>query len=98
MEKKITKSLLKIKEEQKVIAKQAQVKTIGYFITSLGVVVGLALNDAVKSGIEYFFPLASNSVVAKLIYAILLTLAVAVASVYLMRISERIEGKGEVEK
>ena len=80
------------------IARQAQVKTIGYFITSLGVVVGLALNDAVKSAIEYIWPLSSSSVVAKLIYALLLTIAVAVISVYLMRISERIEGKGESEK
>jgi len=98
MEKTIKKGLTKIKEEQKIIAKQAQIKTIGYFITSLGVVVGLALNDAVKSVIEYIWPLASSSAVAKLIYALLLTIAVAVISVYLMRISERIEGKDEIEK
>jgi hypothetical protein len=90
--------LKKIQEEQERLAREVQVKMIGYFLTALGFVAGLAMNDAIKSTIEYLFPLSGNSVVAKLIYAILLTMAIAAISVWLIRISERIEGKNKEEK
>lgn len=75
------------------MAREVQVKTIGYILTALGLVAGLAMNDAIKSTIEYVFPLSRNSIVAKLIYALLLTVIIAVVSAYLIRISEKIEAK-----
>jgi predicted cobalt transporter CbtA len=90
--------LKKIQEEQERLAREVQVKVIGYLLTALGFVAGLAMNDAIKSTIEYLFPLSGNSVVAKLIYAILLTMVIAAISVWLIRISERIEGKNKDEK
>jgi hypothetical protein len=56
------------------------------------------ISDAIKSTIEYFFPLSGNSVVAKIIYALLLTITIDLISVWLIRISERIEGKNKEEK
>jgi hypothetical protein len=90
--------LKKIQEEQERLARDVQVKTIGYLLTALGFVAGLAMNDAIKSTIEYFFPLSGNSVVAKLFYALLLTIIIALISVWLIRVSERIEGKNKEEK
>ena len=75
------------------LAREVQVKTIGYLLTALGFVAGLAMNDAIRSAIEYIFPLSRNSVVAKLIYALVLTIIIAVISAYLIRISEKIESK-----
>jgi cation transporter-like permease len=90
--------LKKIQEDQERLAREVQVKIIGYFLTALGFVAGLAMNDAIKSTIEYLFPLSGNSVIAKLIYAMLLTIVIAAISVWLIRVSEKIEGKNKEEK
>jgi len=87
----------KIIEEQERIAKEIKEKTIGYIITALGIVAGLAWNDAIKTTIEYVFPLDSNSVVAKILYALLVTILIVLVSVYLMRISDLL-GKKKIEE
>jgi hypothetical protein len=86
----------KIKEEIHSVRKEVKDKTVGYIITALGLVAGLAWNDAIRSLIEYYFPLSEKSVWAKLIYAAFLTLIVVLISVYLVRIfnkEKRKEGK-----
>ena len=89
--------------EEKIINELAQVKTevktktIKYIVAALGLVAGLAWNDAVKAGIEYFFPQNQNNLEAKLIYAVTITFIVAIASFYLSRI-EKEEEKKELKK
>ena len=89
----------KLKEEGKKIKKEINKKTVTYIVTALGLVAGLAWNDAVKSLIEYFFPLAQNTLMAKFVYAVLMTIVLAVVAIYLTRIfiGEEIkeEKKGE---
>ena len=56
--------------------KTAREKVWGYIAAALGLVAGLAWNDAIKSLIEHFFPAPANSVWAKLGYAIIITIIV----------------------
>jgi hypothetical protein len=85
----------KIKEELKSVKHEVRNKTVGYIVTAFGLVAGLAWNDAIKSLIEYYFPLTDQSVWAKVIYATILTLIIVLISVYLMRITKRQEDKKE---
>lgn len=83
----------KIKNGQEKIRKEIKEKTTGYILAALGFVVGLAWNDAIKASIEYLFPLNKNSILAKLMYAFLVTIIVVLATVYFVKSSEK-----EVEK
>lgn len=62
-------------------------KTRGRFLTSisaaLALVVGLAWNDAISTFIKYLFPLDSNTIVAKFIYAAILTVFISFGIIYL---------------
>lgn len=59
-------------------------QTLGYIVGALGLVAGLAWNEAVKALIEYFFPLSQNTLLAKFIYAAAITIAVVLFSRYIL--------------
>ncbi|MGB9608819.1 MAG: DUF5654 family protein [Minisyncoccia bacterium] len=79
----------KIKQESEEIKKEIREKIIGYLLTALGLVVAFAWNDAVKSLIEYVFPLSTNTLTAKFIYATILTIILVLVSIYLAKISNK---------
>lgn len=81
----------KIKKEIAAIRKEASSKTAGYIVTALGLVAGLAWNDAVKSLIEAFLPAKNQTVWAKFTYAGLLTVIVVILSIYVVRIFNRVD-------
>jgi cadmium resistance protein CadD (predicted permease) len=87
------------KIEEKLIGEIAKVKsevrnrTVKYVVAALGLVAGLAWNDAIKAFIEYFFPQDQNSLRAKLVYAVVITIVVAVASFYLAQLERKEEKK-----
>ncbi len=61
-----------------------------YILGGLGIVVGLAWNEAIKGLIEYTFPFTSSgSLVAKFVYAIILTLVIVLATMYIFRTSRQ---------
>jgi hypothetical protein len=91
------KKMEKLREEGRKIKKEINKKTVTYIVTALGIVTGLAWNDAIKSLIEYFFPLAQNTLMAKFVYAILMTIVLAIVAIYLTRIFIG-EGKKEESK
>ena len=63
-------------------------RTVSYMVAAFGLVAGLAWNDAIKALIEHYFPLESGtSIVAKFIYAFLVTIVIVVITTYLMRLS-----------
>ncbi|MDP3772125.1 MAG: DUF5654 family protein [bacterium] len=64
-------------------------QTIGYVVAALGLVAGLAWNDAVRSLIEHLFPLATTTVSAKFVYAVLLTLVIALVSIHLVKLQKK---------
>lgn len=68
------------------LKKAVRERTVGYIIAALGLVAGLAWNDAVKSLIESVFPLKQNSLSAKFIYAIVITLVIVIFTAYLAKL------------
>ncbi len=79
----------KLKERGRGLRHDVRIKTAGYLIAAFGLVAGLAWNDAVTSLINYLFPFAANTVLAKFIYAALITLVVVVIGTYLSRLAEK---------
>lgn len=74
--------------ETKEIKQQIKHKTIEYIGTALGLVAALAWNDAIKSIIDYFF-ITGNGVIAKLVYAILISVLVITVTYYLVQIEKK---------
>jgi len=75
----------RIKEEAKRVSSQAWIQSIGYILTALGLVAGLAWNEAIQGLVATLFPFGKNSVVAQFIYAIIITIVVVVVSARLAR-------------
>lgn len=63
------------------LKQEAREKTVGYIVAALGLVAGLAWNEAVKSLIDYLFPIHQNGIVPKFIYAVVVTVVVIIVSV-----------------
>ena len=82
----IEKNISKFKEHSTKISQEVKQKTLGFIITAFGLVAGLAWNEAIQAIIKQIFPLDKNSLIAKLIYAILMTLLLVVITVYLTRL------------
>lgn len=76
----------KIRERSKELKKETGERTRGYIEAGLGLVAGLAWNDAVKTLIETIFPLNKSTILAKFIYALVITGVVVILSSYLMKI------------
>lgn len=77
-------------EENKVNLKnEIKGQTIGYIVAALGLVAGLAWNEAIKALIEQLFPLSQNSVLAKFLYAILVTILVVIVTSYVVRVFKK---------
>jgi hypothetical protein len=68
------------------LRREVREKTVGYITAALGLVAGLAWNEAIKAFIEHLFPLQKDTLVAKLFYAVAITLVVVFLSIYLMRL------------
>lgn len=67
------------------VRKELRKRTFSYVAAGLGLVAGLAWNDAIKLLIEYLLPQAGNTLVAKFAYAFLVTVFVAFALYYVER-------------
>lgn len=76
----------KILNQTEEVKKEIRQKALGYILAALGLVAGLAWNEAIKAVIDYFFPLNGNSVIAKLVYAISITFVAVGLSVYLAKL------------
>ena len=87
----------KIKDEIKSVKKEIRDRLVGYIVAALGLVAGLAWNDAIKALIEYLFPLGKDSLQAKFIYAGVITLIIVLVTVYLLRLIRK-EEPGSAKK
>ncbi len=76
----------RLKEQSLRLKKEVKSKIATYLGAAFGFVAGLAWNDAIKALIDYFFPISKNTLLAKFIYAILVTLIVVLISVYLVKL------------
>ncbi len=73
------------------IQKNFRERILTYIGGGLGLVAGLAWNEAIGEFITYFFPLSKNSLMAKFIYALILTLVVVIVIGYLERLFKKDE-------
>lgn len=81
------------RERVKRMQRELRKQVFGYIIAAFGLVAGLAWNDAIKIAIEYVFPFSTETIIAKLIYAIIITAIVVLLSIYLMGTLEEDEKK-----
>ena len=91
--KQITEKIVTLKDRGAEIEKEIREKTLGYILTSFGLVAGLAWNEAIKAFIERFFSDPGNGLRAKFLYAIVVTIAVVIISLYLSRLF-KVDKKG----
>ena len=61
-------------------------KILTYIGGGFGLIAGLAWNDAIKELIQYMFPLATDTLTAKFVYAGLITIVVVIIITYLEKI------------
>lgn len=78
-----------IEDNVKESAKEIRTKTVTYISTALGLVAGLAWNDAIKAAIDTLFPFSKDAIAIKFLYAVIVTLAVVILVKYLEKLFNR---------
>jgi len=76
----------KNKSKAEEIKTEAKQKIISYIVAAFGLVAGLAWNEAIKSLIEWVFPLSRDTLLLKFVYAILITLILVIVSAHLVKL------------
>lgn len=66
--------------------KEFKKQTLGYVTAAFGLVAALAWNDAITALIEHWFSMEKNSISAKFVYALIVTLIVVIISFYLAKL------------
>jgi len=78
----------KLKNEKDKIKREVKKQVLTYVTAAFGLIAGLAWNEAIKELIDYLFPI-SNSLLAKFIYAIIMTFVVILISLYLVKLFKK---------
>lgn len=79
-----------LKNESIRISGEVRERSMTYIAGGLGIVVGLAWNEAIKALIEYVYPITgANSLFAKFLYAIIITAIVVVVTMYIVSTPEK---------
>ncbi|MFA6909105.1 MAG: DUF5654 family protein [Patescibacteria group bacterium] len=76
-------------EDKVTLRKELRRQFMGYIITALSLVAGLAWNDAIKAFIEHIFPIDKNGILLKFVYAIVITIAVVAVGMMLSRVKDK---------
>lgn len=87
-----------ISRESQEIRHEVRERTLGYILTALGLVAGLAWNEAITAFIAEVFPLSKDGLVAKIIYAVVITIAVVIVNLTVVRFAERRARNGNQER
>jgi len=83
---KFEEKIQKIKKEGQEIKTQVSEKVVGYIGAGFGLIASLAWNEAIKALIEHLFPLQQDTILAKFIYAGIMTVVLIIVTLYLVRI------------
>lgn len=67
------------------ISNDVRNKAVGYILAAFGLVAGLAWNEAIKDSISLLYEADENSIIAKFIYAIVMTVVVVAVSTLLLK-------------
>ena len=73
-------------------------RLLTYIGGGFGLVAGLAWNDAIKSLIDYLFPLSQNSLPIRFLYAFVVTVLVVIILTYLGKVLGSTERAMETAK
>lgn len=79
------KPIRKIKEEGSRVTQEVKDRTLGFIVAAFGIVAGLAWNEAIKALIEIIFPKTENTLIAKFIYATIVTVVLVIVSLAMTR-------------
>ncbi len=71
------------------LGQEVKEKILGYLTAAFGLVVGLAWNDAIKALIDSLYPSDQAGIIAKFIYAIVLTIVLIIGTNYLVKFFNR---------
>lgn len=71
------------KEERRRLGHEVRERTLTYIVVAFSLIASLAWNEAIKSPIDYFVPFGANSIWAKLLYAVFITIMVVFITIYL---------------
>lgn len=85
--------IAQIRQSSAELSRQVREKIVGYIVAALGLIAGLAWNDAVKAAIESIFPAQENSLWARFGYAIFISIVIVIISINLLKITQRHEDK-----
>jgi len=80
-----------IKKGTSEIKKEIRKKTLSYVLAGFALVGGLAWNDAIRALIAELFPNSTDTVIAKFIFAIVLTMVIVLISMQLSRLMKEEE-------
>jgi len=94
----IKQGISKIRQQELALRKELAQRTIGYILTALGLVAGLAWNQAIQGLINMLFPGAGKGILVQFVYAIVITIIIVVISFYLLRLTEKKEEQKLEEK
>lgn len=86
-----------LEDEKNRIERDLRKITVGYIIAAFGFVAGLAWRDVSMALVEYLFPISKDTILTKFIYAILISIALAFASIYLLRFISKTKKKKGIE-
>ncbi len=64
-------------------------RTLGYMLAAFGLVAGLAWNDAIQTLIAYLYPGPENTLSAKFLYALIISVVVVSISVSMSHLFHR---------
>jgi hypothetical protein len=77
------------KEEKIAVARRVRIEArkqiLGYILGALGLVAGLAWNEAIKAFIDKFFQSESDTLTAKFLYAVIISIVVVIVSMLLLK-------------
>jgi hypothetical protein len=72
-------------DSQKNLKQQLRKQVSTYLMAALGFVAGLAWNEAIKGVIDRIFPFSGNGIIAKFVYAILVTIIIILFALYISK-------------
>ncbi len=78
----------KLWEEERALRRTAQKQVLGYITAAFGLVAGLAWNEAIQAAIALWLPLGKDSLTAKFLYAVVITLVLVIAGHYITRLTK----------
>lgn len=68
------------------LRREIRKKTLSYMVAGFALVAGLAWNEAIRALIEEIFPAPKNTIIAKFIYAVIITVFIVVFGSFIARL------------